>query len=70
MTESHTRIETEALKILKERPISVSELAKKLKLRRDFLAGYLQSMCDRGKLKLITVGKAHVYLVTEKGGRL
>lgn len=56
-------IESEVLKHLKKRPISVSGLARKLKLRRDFLAGYLESMRDRGILKMITVGRANVYMV-------
>lgn len=60
---SQGRIESEVLKHLKERPISVSELARKLKLRRDFLTGYLESMRERGLLRLIRVGKANVYMV-------
>lgn len=62
---SEGKVEQNILKILKERPISVSELARKLDVRRDFLAGYLESMRDRGKLERISVGKAHVYQVRE-----
>jgi biotin operon repressor len=58
-----SKTEKEILRMLKERPISVSELAKKLDTRRDFLAGYLESMRDRGKLRMIKVGKANVYQV-------
>jgi len=65
MGNSPGRIETEILKMLKERPISVSELARKLNMRRDFLAGYLESMRDRGMLNLIKVGKANVYQIKE-----
>lgn len=57
------RIESEVLKHIKQRPISVSELARKLDLRRDFLAGYLESMRERGILRMVTVGKANVYMV-------
>ncbi len=59
-------IEREALKLLKEGPVSVSQLAKKLNVRRDFLAGYLESLRDRGKLKMVKVGKANVYLIVER----
>lgn len=60
-----SKIEHRIIDILKDRPISVSELARKLKMRRDFLAGYLESMRDRGKLRLIQVGKANVYQIVE-----
>ena len=60
-----SKIEHRIIDILKDRPISVSELARKLKLRRDFLAGYLESMRDRGKLRMIQVGKANVYQIVE-----
>ncbi len=65
MLSSVSKIEHRILDILKDRPISVSELARKLKMRRDFLAGYLESMRDRGKLRLIQVGKANVYQIVE-----
>ncbi len=65
MGNSPGRIETEVLKIIKERPISVSELARKLNMRRDFLAGYMESMRERGMITLIKVGKAHVYQAKE-----
>ena len=56
-------LEKEILVQLKEGPISISELAKRLHQRRDFLAGYLESMKDRGLLRKVAVGKAHVYQV-------
>lgn len=58
-----SNLETNALKLLKSRPMSVSELSKKLNVRRDFLTGYLESMKDRNLLDLVEVGKAHVYIV-------
>jgi len=58
--------EREIMKLLKEGPVSVSQLAKQLNVRRDFLAGYLESLKDRGKLKMVKVGKANVYLITER----
>jgi Mn-dependent DtxR family transcriptional regulator len=58
-------IEEECLKSLKAKPMSVSELAKKLNVRRYFLTGYLESMKDRNLLDLVKVGKANVYIVKE-----
>ncbi|MEE9323342.1 MAG: helix-turn-helix domain-containing protein [Candidatus Aenigmarchaeota archaeon] len=54
--------EEKIVTLLKREPQSVSQLAKKLNMRRDFLAGYLESMKDRGLLRLIKIGKSHVYL--------
>jgi len=58
-------LEENCLKLLKAKPLSVSELAKKLNVRRDFLTGYLESMKDRGMLELVKVGRANVYVVKE-----
>jgi len=44
----------------------VSQLSKKLNVRRDFLSGYLESMRDRGLLELVKVGRANVYIVKER----
>ena len=65
MPSSGTKTEQDILEILKERPVSVSELARKLQLRRDFLAGYLESMRERGRLKVFQVGRANVYQAME-----
>lgn len=65
MLSSVSKIEHKILEVLKERPISVSELARKLRLRRDFLAGYLESMRERGKLRVVQVGRANVYQIVE-----
>ena len=59
-------LEARILAVLKGGPISVSELAKKLNVRRDYLAGYLESMRERGKLRMVKVGRAYVYQVIEK----
>ncbi len=56
--EIHERIMEE----LSRKPMSVSELAKRLKLRREFLTGYLEAMRQQGLLERVVVGRAHVYL--------
>ncbi len=48
-------------KILKERPMSVSELARRLNIRREYLTGYLEALRDSGKLERIMVGRSYVY---------
>jgi predicted transcriptional regulator len=60
--------EQKIIDLLKKDPQSVSQLAKKLNMRRDFLAGYLESMKDRGLLRLVKIGKSHVYLPMEGVG--
>ncbi|MBN2042450.1 MAG: hypothetical protein JW754_01440 [Candidatus Aenigmarchaeota archaeon] len=65
MGESLQSLEQKIIAMLVKEPQSVSELARKLDMRRDFLAGYLESMKDRMLLRLITIGKSHVYLPEE-----
>ena len=59
-------LESKIIELLKERLMSVSELASILKVRRDFLAGYLEALKDQNKLEMVKVGKAHVYRVKKK----
>ena len=54
--------EDKFLKILSEKPMSVSELSRKLGVRRDFLAGYLEALCDKGDVCKVEVGRSHVYM--------
>ncbi len=60
----------EIVKKLSERPCSVSTLASELNLRRDFLAGFLEAMKLHGELEVVHVGKAKVYIPTEKARRV
>jgi predicted transcriptional regulator len=54
-------LDASIMKLVSERPMSVSQLAKELNLRRDFLAGYLEALKTQGKLKKIEVGRSYVY---------
>lgn len=56
-------LENRILEELSEELMSVSELAKRLDVRRDFLAGYLECLKDQDKLEKMEVGKAHVFRV-------
>ncbi len=51
---------------LSKKPMSVSELSKRLNMRRDFLTGYLEALRQQGYVEKIVVGRAHVYLPTDR----
>ena len=46
---------------LRRKPMSVARLSTELKMRREFLGGYLEALRGVGKLEMIQVGKAKVY---------
>jgi predicted ArsR family transcriptional regulator len=46
---------------LKGNPMSLSELSRKLKLRRDFVSGYLEAMRQEGDVEVATIGRSKVY---------
>ncbi len=50
------------LKDISTNPVSISELSRKLKVRRDFVTGYLQALEDMGDIRLVVVGRSKVYL--------
>ena len=49
------------LSTLDKKPMSLSELSRKLKLRRDFVSGYLESMRHEGEVLVVRVGRSKVY---------
>lgn len=53
--------ESKIMAKLKDKPYSVSQLAKDLKLRREFLTGFLEAMRISEKLEVVDVGRAKVY---------
>ena len=54
-------LERQILGMTSTKPMSVSQLAKELGLRREFLAGYLEALRSQGKLEMVTVGRSYVY---------
>ena len=56
-------LEYRIIKELKKGLMSVSQLAKRLGVRRDFLSGYLECLRHQKKLEKLEVGKAYVYTV-------
>lgn len=49
------------LDILNRKPMSLSELSRTLKLRREFVTGYLEAMRHEGVVDMINIGKSKVY---------
>ena len=58
---SDKNIAKRILNELKKKPMSVAKLSTELKMRREFLGGYLEALRSVGKLEMIQVGKAKVY---------
>jgi len=58
-------LEEKILQLLKGRLLTTSEIARKLKLRRDLVAGYLKALVDQKKIKMYKVGRAYVYSLKE-----
>lgn len=66
MSDASTDVKRRILSTLNEKPMSLSELSRKLKLRRDFVSGYLEAMRHEGEVKVINVGRSKVYRPKEK----
>jgi len=56
-------LESKIITELKKGLMSVSSLANRLGVRRDFLAGYLECLRHQDKLEKMEVGKAYVYRI-------
>lgn len=61
-------IKRKILKTLREEPMSVSELSRRLKMRRDFVTGYLEAMRNNGEVKVVKVGRSKVYRPKKRKG--
>lgn len=60
-------LEKRILALLKKELLSVSQIAKKLGIRRDVAAGYLEALKNQGKLEFHKVGRSNVYTVSRRG---
>lgn len=56
-------LEKRILELLSRKLLSVSQVAKELKIRRDVAAGYLEALKNQGKLEFHRVGRSNVYTV-------
>lgn len=61
MTISSAGVKAKILATLEKKPMSVSELSRQMKMRREFVSGYLEAMRSEGKVKVVTVGRSKVY---------
>ena len=59
--------EKRVMALLNTRLMSVSQIAKEMKMRRDVVAGYLEALKNQGKLEFYKVGRSNVYTIS---GRL
>ena len=55
--------EKKILDLLSKELLSVSQIAKKLGIRRDVAAGYLEALKNQGKLEFHKVGRSNIYTV-------
>ena len=58
--------EKKILDLLSKELLSVSQIAKRLGIRRDVAAGYLEALKNQGKLELHKVGRSNVYMVPRR----
>ena len=61
MTVSSTDVKAKILATLRKKPMSVSELSRRMKMRREFVSGYLEAIRNEGKVEVVTVGRSKVY---------
>ena len=54
-------VEKKILALLSEQIMSTSQVAKKMRMRREITAGYLEALRDQGKLEKTKVGKSNIY---------
>ncbi len=62
-------LEKKIMEMLEGRLLSVSQIAKELKLNRAVAAGYLEALRNQGKLELFRVGRSNVYMISGRVGR-
>ena len=58
--------EKKILNLLSKDLLSVSQIAKKLGIRRDVAAGYLEALKNQGKLEFHKVGRSNIYTIPRR----
>ena len=61
MAEASVGVKSRILAILKKKPMSLSELSRQMKMRREFITGYLEAMRGEDEVEVVTVGRSKVY---------
>ncbi len=62
-TPTPDNLEKKIIDILDKRLLSVSQIAKELKINRAVAGGYLEAMRSQGKLDFYKVGRSNVYII-------
>lgn len=57
--------------LIEDELLSTSEIARKMKMRREVTAGFMEALADQGKVKKTKVGRSNIYtpLSEAKPGR-
>ena len=63
-TPTPDNLERKIIDLLNNRLLSVSQIAKELKISRGVASGYLEAMRSQGKLEFYKVGRSNVYIVS------
>ena len=61
MSDASGDVKRRILSAVGKKPMSLSELSRRLKLRREFVSGYLEAMRHDGEVKVLKVGRSKVY---------
>jgi predicted transcriptional regulator len=59
-------LEKKIIELLSKEILSISQLSKKLGVRKDLVEGYCEALKNQGKLKFQKVGKSNVYTVLKQ----
>ncbi|MBI2971262.1 MAG: hypothetical protein HYY37_02470 [Candidatus Aenigmarchaeota archaeon] len=66
---STANVEKRILALLNEQLMSTSAIAKKLDMRRELVAGYMEALRHQGKVKMTKVGHSNVFSPAKMRGR-
>lgn len=69
MAGSKAVMEERILTIVSDELLSTSALARKVNMRRDLLAGYMEALKHQGKVRLIKIGRSNVYSPVRRSAR-
>lgn len=67
MTGASVDVKARILDTLSKKPMSLSELSRRMKVRREFVTGYLEAMRHEGEVEVVQVGRSKVYRPKKKG---
>lgn len=58
--------EKKILDLINKELLSVSQIAKKLGMRRDVVTGYCEALKNQGKLEFHKVGRSNIYTIPKR----